>query len=251
MALRIFTRALQLLSAVALISVLDLIDSTQAYSIGSSSRPSTTMDFGKESSSVHSLSEAKWRAQQLGRRVHGEDKEAIGVSHEQKLVANLESDERKENSPMSLNSGSSSMSRSKRDTPDSSSCPLPANLTERVKELNSFLINITYLGELPQQGVEPSLELQFESCSAVRTLLKTENQRLNMSSMCTYIEQVLDNGLDAYPRYLIEAKCLCRKCNELNSNIHSCRKIRKDVRILRQNEEKKIDLTVGCFCDAA
>ena len=192
MALRIFTRALQLLSAVALISVLDLIDSTQAYSIGSSSRPSTTMDIGKESSSAHLWSGAKWRAQQLGRRVHGEDKETIGVSHEQKLVANLESDERKENSPMSLNSGSSSMSRSKRDTPDSSSCPLSANLTD---------LNITYLGVLPQQGVAPSLELRMiESCSAVPILLKTENQRLNMNSMCPYIEQVLDKGLDAYPR---------------------------------------------------
>ena len=189
MALRIFTRALQLLSAVALISVLDLIDSTQAYSIGSSSRPSTTMDFGKESSSAHSLSGAKWRAQQLGRRVHGEDKEAIGVSHEQKLVANLESDERKENSPMSFRS--SSMSRSKRDTFNSSSCPLPANVTERVEELNSFLINITYLGVL---------ELRFENCSAARTLLKKENQRLDMSSWCPSIQQVLDNGLDAYPR---------------------------------------------------
>ena len=200
MALRIFTRALQLLSAVALISVLDLIDSTQAYSIGSSSRPFTTMDIGKESSSAHFLSGAKWRAQQLGSRVHGEDKETIGVSHEQKLVANLESDERKENSPMSLNSGSSSMSRSKRDTPDNSSCPLPANVTERVEELNSFLINITYLGVLPQQGVEPSLKLPIQSCSAVTTLLKTENQGLDMSSWCPSIAQVLDKGLDAYPR---------------------------------------------------
>ena len=200
MALKISTRALQLLSAVALISVLDLIDSTQAYSIGSSSRPSTTMDIGKESSFVYSLSGAKWRAQQLGRRVHGEDKEAIGVSHEQKLVANSESDERKENSPMSLNSGSSSMSRSKRDTPDSSSCPLPANLPERVEELNSFLINPTYLGVFPQQGVEPSLDHQTLNCSAVQTLSKPENQRLNMRSLCPYIKKPLDNGLDAYPR---------------------------------------------------
>ena len=198
MALKISTRALQLLSAVALISVLDLIDSTQAYSIGSSSRSSTTMDFGKESSFVYFLLVAKWRAQQLGRRVHGEDKETIGVSHEQKLVANSESDERKENSPMSLDSGSSSMSRSKSDTPDSSSCPLPANLTERVEELNSFVNNITYLGVFPQHGNEPTLPPnQTQNCPESINPSRSEPR---LRSFCPYIKEKKHNEDNEYPR---------------------------------------------------
>ncbi|KAK3731274.1 hypothetical protein RRG08_025816 [Elysia crispata] len=112
----------------ALISVLDLIDSTRVYTIGA--RPSTAMDIGQERSSVHFLSDVKWRAQQLRSTVHGEDKRAIGVSNEQKFDANSQSDEKKQISPISLNSGSSSMSRSKRDTSDSSSCTHPVNLPE-------------------------------------------------------------------------------------------------------------------------
>ena len=195
MALKIFTRALKLLSTVVLISVLNLIDLTQAYSIGSTSNPSTAN--GKESSSVHSLSEAKWRSQQLGSRVHGEDKETIGVSHEQKLDANLESEKRKENNPMSFRS--SSMSRSKRDTFNSSSCPLPASLPQKLRQLNSLLNESTYVRVFPQQNGAITLPPdQPQSYPSSKTFRKFKS---NMDPRCPYMKVKIDNGHDAYPRW--------------------------------------------------
>ncbi|KAK3775498.1 hypothetical protein RRG08_027252 [Elysia crispata] len=265
MALTIFTRALQLLSAVALISLLALIDSTEAYAIDSSSRPST-IDIGKESNSVRFLSDPNWRAQQLGNRVHGEDKDTIDVSHEQKFAANLESDEGKEDSnPMSLNSESSSMSRtnpflrSKRDTASSSSsCSLPANLPEKVEKLNSFLTDSQYVGVIPQQDdFIPLPSNQPHDCPAPTGSWWTTRTEPNLRSTCPYIKEELDNGPDAYPRHLIQAKCLCTEC--VGQNINSCQEIRHDVTIFRLKgcqdglalmEKDIVTVTLGCFCAA-
>ncbi|RUS80678.1 hypothetical protein EGW08_011544, partial [Elysia chlorotica] len=153
-------------------------------------------------------------------------------------------------------SGKNPFLRSKRDT-SSSSCSIPANLPEKVQELNSFLSNPMYVGVIPEQDeFLPLPSNQPHDCPAP-TGSWWPGVATNLRSTCPSVKEELDNGPDAYPRHVIQDKCLCTKC--VGATINTCQEIRHDVTIFRLKgcqdglallEKDVITVTLGCFCAA-
>ncbi|RUS79149.1 hypothetical protein EGW08_013096 [Elysia chlorotica] len=125
------------------------------------------------------------------------------------------------------------------------------------RELNSFLADSDYLSVMPEQGdFIPLPTGQPYSCPAA-TGSWWPRREINLRSTCPWTWEELDNGPDAYPRYIRQAKCMCQKC--IDSTINRCQEIRQDVTIFRLTgcqdglavmQKSEVTVTLGCFCAA-
>ncbi|GFR59181.1 interleukin-17-4 [Elysia marginata] len=140
----------------------------------------------------------------------------------------------------------------------SQTCSLPTNLPAQVAELNTFLANSEYIGVLPEQDGHISLPSnQPENSCPAASGSWWPRQESNLKSTCPWIWEELDNGPNAYPRYLRQAKCMCQKC--VDSDVYQCQEFRHNVTIFRlkgcQNglavmEKDRVAVTLGCYCAA-
>ncbi|GFN79704.1 interleukin-17d [Plakobranchus ocellatus] len=157
-------------------------------------------------------------------------------------------------------SGSNPFLRLKRNIPSSSpiSCPIPSNLPAQVRDLNSFLSDPQYIGVIPTQDSHISLPSdQPQTGCPAATGSWWPRPEINLRSTCPWVWQVLDNGPDAYPRYVRKAKCMCQRC--IDARAHSCHEIRQAVTIFRLKscqdglavmEKDVVTVSLGCFCAA-
>ncbi|RUS79148.1 hypothetical protein EGW08_013095 [Elysia chlorotica] len=139
----------------------------------------------------------------------------------------------------------------------SNTCSLPANLPAQVRELNSFLAESDYLGVMPAQtDFIPLPTGQPYSCPAA-TGSWWPRSEINLRSTCPWIWEELDNGPDAYPRHIRQAKCICQSCIDSTANV--CQEIRQDVTIFRLKgcqdglvvlQKSEVTVTLACFCVA-
>ncbi|KAK3781089.1 hypothetical protein RRG08_010097 [Elysia crispata] len=147
--------------------------------------------------------------------------------------------------------------RVRRDVPGRS-CSTPADLPVQVRELNAFLNNSDYIALMPQQDDSSLLPTghQHSSCPAA-TGSWWPGQEVNLRSTCPWVWENLDNGQDAYPRYIRQARCMCLEC--VGADIHSCHENRLDVTIFRLKgchdglavlEKTAVRVTVSCVCVA-
>ena len=216
MAPKVFSRVLQFLAAVAVFSSVWLINSTQARVIGSPLARQTASDANKENSvhrsdSFKFLSDPEWRAKlQFGNKVVSDGEKSLPEETEQ--LKNLTADEQPTKQSEDAISGSGTVNtnsphqsgnpflRSKRDT--SGSCSFPTNLPEKVKELNEFLHDSQYVGVIPEQDdYIPIPHDQPTNCPAAVGDWWPRPE-INLRSTCPSIKEELDNGPDAYPRYV-------------------------------------------------
>ncbi|GFR78410.1 interleukin-17-4 [Elysia marginata] len=127
-----------------------------------------------------------------------------------------------------------------------------------VQQLNSFLNDSDYVGLIPQQdSFIPLPSNQPLDCPNPTGSWWPGNE-INLRSTCPFIKEERDLGPDAYPRHLIQARCLCtNKC--VGENINRCQEIRHSVTIFRlqgcQNglalmKKEQVQVTLGCFCAA-
>ncbi|GFO15053.1 interleukin-17d [Plakobranchus ocellatus] len=157
-------------------------------------------------------------------------------------------------------SGTNPFLRLKRNIPSSisTSCSIPSNLPAKVRDLNSFLADRQYIGVIPTQDSYVSLpsDQPQTSCPAA-TGSWWPRPEINLRSTCPWVWEVLDNGPDAYPRYIRKAKCMCQRC--IDARAHSCHEIHQAVTIFRLKscqdglavmEKDMVTVSLGCFCAA-
>ncbi|XP_059162708.1 uncharacterized protein LOC131946083 [Physella acuta] len=102
--------------------------------------------------------------------------------------------------------------------------------------------------------IENGVDSTYESC--VANLSSPFNNSLApWDPVCPVSYEQEDRGGNFFPRYRVQAKCLCTYCIERNA--HSCVKARKMMRVMRATcvsgvpsyEFFNETLTVGCACD--
>ncbi|GFR68445.1 interleukin-17-4 [Elysia marginata] len=253
-----FIKALQVLFALTIMTVLGLLNPTQAYVIGS--KTNTKVTTGQERNDHNSfrfLFGRKWRAKHL---IGGADSGHGKATEEPSDVGNFDVNSRPGEGEEDKSSGMSNQNpflRSKRDTSGNSSCEFLANLPQEVQQLNSSLNDSVYVGLIPQQdSFIPLPSNQSLTCPNSTDPWWPGNE-INLRSTCPYINKVHNLGTDAYPRYLVQAQCLCSTC--VGQNINRCQEIRRSVTIFRRQgyqnglalmKKEQVLVTVGCLCAA-
>ncbi|GFR62948.1 interleukin-17-4 [Elysia marginata] len=124
-------------------------------------------------------------------------------------------------------------------------------------QLRSSFTDAMYIGVIPEENDLIQVPgNQPHSCPAASGSW-FPGQELNLRSTCPWIWEVLDNGVDTYPRFLKQAKCLCTNC--IGSTSKTCHELRYDVPVLRRLysengvailHSEKITVTINCFCAA-
>ncbi|XP_005091582.1 uncharacterized protein LOC101857089 [Aplysia californica] len=136
----------------------------------------------------------------------------------------------------SSSSSSSSLPGSIRATRDisQSGCELPATLPAFISDLQSYLNESLILKSAinPSEHVLPLRDDRSEmTCKSSKTH-PDRNTNDNLRATCPWVLREKDFGEDAFPRYILEARCLCRCCQHASSM--GCQEVRRPVTIYRR-----------------
>ncbi|GFO37767.1 interleukin-17d [Plakobranchus ocellatus] len=220
-------------------------------------------DLGRKDSadSFQFLSDPEWQAQFKHSQNNRESTEspvtstrAATTSSPQALLPGKGLEPSVEASGQSVARSANPFLRKKRST----SCSTPIDLPEKVKELNPFLSDSQYVGLIPtpDEYIPLPSDQPHSSCPAA-TGSWWPRPEVNLRATCPWIWEELDNGPDAYPRHMLQAKCICTSC--IHASSMRCNEIRHDVTIFRmqgcQNgvalmTKDVVTVTLGCFCAA-
>ncbi|KAI8782707.1 uncharacterized protein LOC129921928 [Biomphalaria glabrata] len=145
-----------------------------------------------------------------------------------------------------------------RDKRDVVNCPVPSNWPTLISELNSVLNATTSLALLPQPWIYTAAPTDQPTTCPSQTGSWWPGSSNNLRSTCPWIYKQVDLGESFYPRYVLDADCLCNSC--VNANVMGCQKLRQDVTVFRRGACKdglavmaqvKYSITVGCYCTSS
>ncbi|KAK0040017.1 hypothetical protein Bpfe_030551 [Biomphalaria pfeifferi] len=145
-----------------------------------------------------------------------------------------------------------------RDKRDVVNCPVPSNWPTLISELNSVLNATTSLALFPQPWIYTAAPTDQPTTCPSQTGSWWPGSSNNLRSTCPWIYKQVDLGESFYPRYVLDADCLCNSC--VNANVMGCQKLRQNVTVFRRGACKdglavmaqvKYSITVGCYCTSS
>ncbi|BFZ18266.1 hypothetical protein BsWGS_21305 [Bradybaena similaris] len=140
-------------------------------------------------------------------------------------------------------------------------CTIPANLPQMVRDLNSRLTPSQLIGLNPRESTLPTVAStdQPNTCPANETGDWWPRTEVNLRSTCPWRLQQVDLGIDAFPRYVYEAECMCRgcigssismRCMDLTYNVTYFQRMGcQDGLALMESRNRPV--RIGCYCASA
>ncbi|CAG5131652.1 unnamed protein product, partial [Candidula unifasciata] len=139
-------------------------------------------------------------------------------------------------------------------------CATPANLPQMVRDLNTRLTASQLVGLNPGESTPQAAPTsQYNTCPRNVTGDWWPRPEVNLRSTCPWKLQQVDLGVNAFPRYVNTAVCLCNNgC--IGSPSMRCMEVTYDVTYFNRKgcenglavmEPSKYTVNIGCHCVGA